>query len=73
MKQTAVEWLIEELDKTYSIKEKFLPDDWEFLEEISKKMEKEQILDAFEEGMFHHLNGNTPKEYYDETFNTNEK
>lgn len=35
--------------------------------------EKEQIETAFEEGMFHHVNGMTPKEYYEETFNTNEK
>jgi hypothetical protein len=45
MKQTAVEWLIEELDKIYHIKEKFLPSDWEFLEETSKKIEKEQMVD----------------------------
>ena len=29
--------------------------------------ENEQIEKAFEEGMFHHLNGLTPKEYYQET------
>jgi hypothetical protein len=31
--------------------------------------EKEQIEKAFEEGMFHHTNGLTPKEYYEETHN----
>lgn len=31
--------------------------------------EKEQIERAFEEGMFHHTNGLTPKEYYEETHN----
>ncbi len=68
MKQTAVDWLIEELDKIYRIKEKFLPSDWEFLEEMSKKIEKEQIEDAF----IVRYSG-TAEEYYNETFNTNEK
>jgi hypothetical protein len=31
--------------------------------------EREQIEKAFEEGMFHHTNGLTPKEYYEETYN----
>ena len=31
--------------------------------------EREQIEKAFEEGMFHHANGLTPKEYYEETHN----
>ena len=31
--------------------------------------ENEQIEKAFEEGMFHHSNGLTPKEYYQETYN----
>jgi hypothetical protein len=53
---TAVEWLLNHLDKTYHIKEKFLPSDWEFLEETSKAMEKEQsfteqnIQDAYNTG-----------------------
>ncbi len=75
MKQTAVDWLVEELSDvlgpmdTNSIRDLLLMD----AINRAKEMEKEQIKDAFEEGMFHHLNGNTPKEYYDETFNTNEK
>ena len=31
--------------------------------------EKEQIERAFEEGMFHHASGLTPKQYYEETYN----
>jgi hypothetical protein len=77
MKQTAVDWLIEELDKIYRIKEKFLPSDWEFLEEMSKKIEKEQIEDAFEESRLTHpmigFKHKTFKDYYKETFNANKK
>jgi hypothetical protein len=77
MKQTAVEWLIEELDKIYRIKEKFLPSDWEFLEEMSKAMERQQMLNAFEESRLTHpmigFKHETFKEYYNETFKTNEK
>jgi hypothetical protein len=30
--------------------------------------EKVQIEQAFEEGMFHHINGFTPSEYYEENY-----
>lgn len=40
----------------------------EFCEHYMTK-EREQIEKAFEEGMFHHTNGLTPKEYYEETYN----
>ena len=78
MKQTAVEWLIEGLDKIYHIKEKFLPSDWEFLEETSKKIEKEQIMDAYEAGSHTVWSEDTwmlveKQEYYNETFNTKDK
>lgn len=33
--------------------------------------EKQQIESAFEEGMFHHSNGLTPKEYYEENYEEN--
>jgi hypothetical protein len=44
MKQTSVEWLLNQLDEVYHIKEKFLPSDWEFIEEQAKAMEKEQMI-----------------------------
>jgi hypothetical protein len=72
MKQTAVDWLIEELDKIYHIKEKFLPSDWEFLEETSKEIEKEQIGRAYQGGLIDGMT-HSPRDYYNETFNTNEK
>jgi hypothetical protein len=71
MKQTAVEWLIEGLDKIYHIKEKFLPSDWEFLEETSKKIEKEQMVDfAFKYG---DLTTREIADYFDKEYKTNEK
>jgi hypothetical protein len=76
MKQTAVEWLIEGLDKIYHIKEKFLPSDWEFLEETSKKIEKEQIKDAWIDGdnsdcLSEQDSSDFAEQYYNETFNIN--
>jgi hypothetical protein len=37
------------------------------------KNEKEQIKDAYKQGTCHHGDGYTATEYYEETFNTNEK
>jgi hypothetical protein len=72
MKQTAVEWLIEKLDKIYNIKEKFLPSDWEFLEETSKKIEKEQIIYANRDGVDMVVDKKdfiSGEQYYNETYN----
>lgn len=69
MKQTAVEWLIEQMKD-----DRFLS---AFEEEISqaKELEKEQIEDAFCDGVDdeyeHHINGSIRKnseQYYNETF-----
>jgi hypothetical protein len=71
MKQTAVEWL-------YSIMLKPLsqwPDDmWD----QAKEMEKEQIMDAWIEGgecgyLSQESDRVLAEQYYNETFNTNEK
>ena len=61
MKQTAVEWLFDNLNITGG------SDDMKAFEQ-AKAMEKEQIEKTFEEGMFHHINGLCPDEYYNETF-----
>ena len=64
---TAVEYLIEVFFK--SNVEKSL-----FQDEINKakEMEKQQIIDAYEEGTYHNTLGNedyeTPEQYYNETF-----
>ena len=55
---TAVEWLLYHFDEIYHIKDKFLPTDWEFLEETSKAMEKEQMKNMYLKGI----------ENYDPTF-----
>jgi hypothetical protein len=63
MKQTAVEWLVNELyknDNSYSMK----------IIEQAKEMEKKQIIDACKK--FSNLNGvdiEDYKQYYNETFN----
>jgi len=70
MKQTAVEWLVEQI-----IKEKGLVD----LDiQAAKEMEKEQMIDAWRIGWSRsflddeHFE-NEANKYYNETFNTNEK
>jgi len=63
MKQTAIEWLIDELD--YETISKF-----NFKLEKAKEMEKEQIIEAFKHGElpppFVNINA---EQYYNETFN----
>jgi hypothetical protein len=85
MKQTAVEWLVEqlvELDKQLDGRRK--NDDATVLKlnptklfEQAKEMEKEQIEDAFEESRLTHpmigFKHETFEDYYKKTFNTNEK
>ncbi len=65
MKQTAVDWLADNLHYLHSTK-------WDDILEQVKKIEKEQIGRAYQEGLLDGLN-HTPKDYYNETFNTNEK
>ena len=45
MKQTAVEWLVQKLSKEWQLEERDL-----HLIEQAKEMEKEQIIDSFEQG-----------------------
>jgi hypothetical protein len=46
MKQTAVEWLVEQLKENNML----TFDEWTELIDQAKEMEKEQIVDAFSEG-----------------------
>jgi|688.fasta_scaffold1112697_2 phosphoenolpyruvate synthase/pyruvate phosphate dikinase len=64
MKQTAVDWLFAELKNHLDMPSHHAN---EILEQ-AKEMEKEQIEDAF----IVRYSG-TAEEYYNETFNTNEK
>jgi hypothetical protein len=84
-KQTAVEWLVEQLkeydfadiknDKNYMIK---IPA-WILneKEEQANAMEKEQIVDAYDDGLFDgtmdDVNDRIYKQYYNETFNNESK
>jgi hypothetical protein len=64
MKQTAVDWLADNLHYLHSTK-------WDDILEQVKEIEKEQIGRAYQEGLLDGLN-HTPKDYYNETFNINE-
>jgi len=65
MKQTAVEFLEDKLSQVL---------DWDLLElfQQAKAMEKQHIGRAYQEGLIDGMN-HTPKDYYNETFNTEEK
>jgi hypothetical protein len=62
MKQTAVEWLVEQ----WPILESQLPD---WLIEQAKAMEKEQIIEAWNTGTYAYNNG---EQYYTETYESND-
>jgi hypothetical protein len=65
MKQTAVEYLFEQLWETP--KDKLT---WHSILEQAKEMEKEQIMEAHNQGYAdgYRDNGNSPIDYYNETF-----
>jgi len=64
MKQTAVEWLIEELNDNGFSHLDLAAD----IIEQAKEMEKEQIKDAFDEGNPNGFIIKCGEEYYNETF-----
>jgi hypothetical protein len=73
--KTAVEWLVNELYTKIEMR-----GDGNLFNEIleqAKEMEKERMLNAFEESRLTHpmigFKHETFKDYYNETFNTNEK
>jgi hypothetical protein len=41
----------------------------ELIDLIYLDLEKQQIIKAYEDGMFHHVSGNCPDEYYNEKYN----
>jgi DNA-binding LacI/PurR family transcriptional regulator len=67
-KQTAVEWLIEEMHKNIV----FIPVP---MQEKAKEMEKEQIINSFKEGHLYHgfAFKREPELYYAERFGKEEK
>ena len=67
MKQTAVEWLIQNIVEDQTIKAKSMSD-WIKIFEQSKEMEKEQIIDAYDKGEFNQGCNGDAEQYYKETF-----
>ena len=64
MKQTAVDWLIQQI-----IKEKGLVD----LDiQAAKEMEKEQIIDAHSDGQYPFYNLEHSEQYYNQTYKEND-
>jgi hypothetical protein len=78
-KQTAVEWLFEErLGLTLQLENRKISHKyWELqmvkLYEQAKEMEKQQIIDAHNQGYAdgYRDNGNSPIEYYEQTYGGN--
>jgi len=65
MKQTAVEWLVEKIKLKYDI------DFYHIKNDINqaKEMEKQQIIDAYDDGNYAYGMGiKEPEQYYNETF-----
>jgi hypothetical protein len=66
VKQTAVEWLIEQLKKPYS--DKYIMN----IIEQAKEMEKQQIINACYEGVDYETSiYENPEQYYNETYGGN--
>ena len=67
MKETAIEWLLFEIKGT-----KWKNANWEnrkLIIEQARQMEKEQIIDAWNDGYREFYDGSsTPEQYYNETF-----
>jgi hypothetical protein len=64
-KQTAVEWLIEQLDNNLDINHSWRTR--QYIEQ-AKEMEKQQIVDAFDGFPLSTRNSQNGEEYYNQTF-----
>jgi hypothetical protein len=73
MKQTAVEWLVEQLNEKID----FIPlDKWDMIRDIiqqAKAMEKQQIMNAVDYGTSDWGSYKDPEKYYNETYNNKTK
>jgi hypothetical protein len=73
MKQTAVEWLVEQLNEKID----FIPlDKWDMIRDIiqqAKAMEKQQIMNAVDYGTSDWGSYKDPEVYYNETYNNKTK
>ena len=62
MKQTAVQWLVEQINQHHGYIGKAMIDQ-------AKQMEKQQIVDAYDDGNYAYGMGiKEPEQYYNETF-----
>jgi hypothetical protein len=71
MKQTAVEWLIDQLTEYNYLYLSDKPDDMVALLSIipqAKEMEKQQIIEAYDRGEFNCGVNESAEEYYNKTF-----
>jgi hypothetical protein len=72
MKQTAVEWLHNQLHLNISLYQ----DEWQIIEglmEEAKEKENEQIKDAYNKGEFNQGCNDDAEQYYNETFKQQEQ
>lgn len=67
MKQTAVEWLIQNIVEDQTIKAKSMSE-WIKIFEQAKEMEKEQMIKAFNEGTFANDEKVTAEQYYEQVY-----
>jgi hypothetical protein len=69
-KQTAIEWLFNKMNT-----EEHTISEWDNIREEALKIEKEQIMKAFEEGNLYHgwALKHEPKQYYNETYKNEDK
>lgn len=65
-KQTAVQWLANEILKLEGIQDVAIPDN---LFHIASQMEREQIEEAWDDGDVNFLVYDDGKDYYNQTFN----
>ena len=70
MKETAVEWLVHELDKQMIERDKFDAFDWIFEDLIKQalEMERRQIVKAYDKGEFNSGCNETSEQYYVKTY-----
>jgi hypothetical protein len=61
MKQTALEWLVEQIFGDHT-------EQWQKEIEQALEMEKQQIMEAFQYKFFHPYVENEPEIYYNETY-----
>ncbi len=69
MKQTAVDWLLQKLFETNNNTNDAKKMDINKIIDQAKQMEKQQIIDAYDDGNYAYGMGiKEPEEYYNETF-----